>query len=351
MAIVQIDATFAAGSSLQATGYTFIRQVEFKSGVVVTLRWPDFKTTLLAKGLRLQYLRTEEDYTIFAMDNSITYTCRLIQLAYSGTYPFQNFSPDYNQAQNDSGVAEFEASFKNSGNTLVTSVNSVASFVSGYNSTSNGTRASILATVYTEPLSAAQRSVASSSASDASAGTGARTILITYYDNTMAGPFTETVTLNGTSNVNTVASNIRFVESMRVLTAGSAGNNQGTITVFNASAGGGGAMGTVAVNDNQTNWCHHYIGVNKAFFLSQVVCGNQGGSAGSLTVLKTTPTVSNSTDFVVIPQIRTDTGVTTSVDFKSPISVSGPARVILQIKQDATSGTNNWFAGFAYQEV
>jgi hypothetical protein len=167
----------------------------------------------------------------------------------------------------------------------------------------------------------------------------------------MAGPFTETVTLNGTSNVNTVASNIRFVESLRVMTAGSAGNNQGTITIFNATAGGGGAMGTIAINDNQTNWCHHYVGLNKNWFLTQVMCGNQGGSNGSLTVLRTTPTVANSTDLVIIPQIRVPAGTTDVVGFSAPIKVTGPARVLLQIKQDAASGTNSWFAGFSYQEV
>lgn len=352
MAIVQANAALVAGAIFQATGAKFVvRQVEFRSGVVITLRWPDFKTTMVAKGLKLQFLETDEDYTIFAIDNNITYTCRLVQLAYSSAYPFANYSPDYDQALNDAGVAEFEASFKSVGNTLVTSLDSVASFVSGYSSTSNSTRAAIMATSYTEPLAAAQRSIASSSAADTSAGTGARTVRITYYTSTMAGPFTEDITLNGTANVNTVATNIRFVESLRVMTAGSGGNNAGTITMFNATAGGGGVLGTIAVNDNQTNWCHHYIGLNKTFFLSQVVCGNQGASGGSLTVLNTFPTISNATDYVVIPQVRTIPGATTSLDFESPIRVSGPARVLLQIKQDSGSGTNNWFAGFAYQEA
>lgn len=330
---------------------SFTKVVQFNSGVVITLRWPDLKPLVLAKALRLQYVEYDDSYTIFAHDGEVVYTCSLIKLSASSTYPFSNYTPDYDQTQNDTDVAEFEASYKASGNTLVSAANGLVSFVSGYSATSNTTRASILATAYTEPASAAQRSVSSSSASDTSAGTGARTVRITYYDTTMAGPYTETVTLNGTGNVNTVATNIRFVESMQVLTAGSAGNNQGTITLFNSTAGGGGTMGTIAINDNQTNWCHHYIGVNKSLFLSQVLCGNQGSSAGALTVLRTTPTVSNSTDYVIIPQIRTVVGETVSVDFKSPISVTGPARIILQIKQDASSGTNNWFAGFSYQEV
>jgi hypothetical protein len=330
---------------------SFTKQVQFHSGVVVILRWPDFKPLALAKALRIQYVEYDDGYTVFAHDGDVVYTCDLIKLASSATYPFANYTPDYDRTQNDTDVAEFEASYKSGGNSLVRAVDGLVDFVSGYSATSTNTRASILATAYTEPLSAAQRSISSSSTSDTAAGTGARTVRITYYDNTMAGPLTETVTLNGTTAVNTVASNIRFIESLQVITAGSGGNNAGILTMFNTTAGGGGALGTVAINDNQTNWCHHYVGVNKTFFLSQVVCGNQGSCSGNLTVLTTTPTVANSTDFVVIPQIRIPPGETTSVDFKSPISVTGPSRVILQIKQDAASGANNWFAGFSYQEV
>jgi hypothetical protein len=175
--------------------------------------------------------------------------------------------------------------------------------------------------------------------------------LITYYDQTMAGPFTETVTLNGTANVNTVASNICFIESIRVVTAGSGGNNAGTLTLFISTAGGGGTLAQVAVNDNQTNWAQHYVAKDKTMLLNQVVFGNQGASAGNITILKTTPTVSNSTDFVIAPQIRAQPGVTQALDFKSPLRITGPARVLLFVKQDSASGTNNWFAGFAYQEM
>ena len=48
-------------------------------------------------------------------------------------------------------------------------------------------------TTYTEQTTNAQRSFASSSANDTAAGTGARTIKITYYDASGNGPYTETV--------------------------------------------------------------------------------------------------------------------------------------------------------------
>lgn len=330
---------------------SFFKQVQFNSSVVVTTRWPDFKPLVLSKALRIQYVEYDDSYTIFAHDGGVAYTCGLIKLAASAAYPFANYTPDYDRTQNDTDVAEFEASYKSSGNSLVVASSSAASFVAGYGFSILNSRTSIMASTYTEPLTESQRSISSSSVSDAAAGTGARTVRMVYYDNTMAGPFTEDVTLNGTSNVNTVAANIRFIESIRVLTSGSGGGNAGTLSVFNATAGNGGLLASLPAGDNQTNWCHHYVGVNKSCFLSQVICGNQGMSSGNLTVLQTSPSISNSADRVVIPQIRVPAGMTTSVEFKSTIQVTGPTRLLLQVKQDSPSGLNNWFAGFSYQEA
>jgi hypothetical protein len=329
----------------------YTKLVSFNSGPSITLRWPDFKATVVSKGIRIQYVEVEDSYLVFSLDSLISYSCTLIKTDFSSTYQFTDNTPDYSQSQNDTDVVEFETYYKPSANTLIKSDGGSASFVSGYSSTSSIARAGIFATPYTEQLTNAQRSVSSSSASDTAAGTGAQTILITYYDQTMSGPFTETVTLNGTANVNTVGTNICFIESMRIQTVGSLGNNQGTISLFISAGGGGGTIGTIAVNDNQTNWCHHYVAKDKTLFLTQVLGGNQGSSNGSLTVLKTTPTISNSTDLVIIPQLRVPSGTTESVAFSSPVRVSGPARIQLQVRQDAASGNNNWFAGLAYQEV
>lgn len=144
------------------------------------------------------------------------------------------------------------------------------------------------ATAYTEPASAAQRSMASASANDAAAGTGARTVRLTYFDGTGAGPFTEIVTLNGTTPVNTVATNIRFIESLVVLTVGSGGANAGIITLFGSTAGGGGTVGTIgvgnivtAIGDLRTLWCHHYSPINTKVEFSTVVASIQSGGSGT----------------------------------------------------------------------
>jgi len=143
------------------------------------------------------------------------------------------------------------------------------------------------ATPYTEPTAAAQRSFASSSANDASAGTGARTVKVTYFDSTGAGPFTETVTLNGTTPVNTVATNIRFIESLEVVTAGALGSNAGTVTLYGSTGGAGGTVGSIGYatvvagrGDNRTLWAHHYVAAGWKAALATLEVGiHSGGSA------------------------------------------------------------------------
>lgn len=164
-------------------------------------------------------------------------------------------------------------------------------------------------TVYAEPASAAQRSISSSSASDTAAGVGARTVKITYYDNSGVGPLTETVTLNGTTAVNTVATNIRFIEKMEVVTAGSSLFNIGTITLFVSTAGAGGTIGTIGVGniitgvgDNQTFWAHHYVAAGFTAQLSVLVIGIQSGGSGTngqFFVRSAQPLVANTAEVIV----------------------------------------------------
>lgn len=144
------------------------------------------------------------------------------------------------------------------------------------------------ATPYTEPAAAAQRSIASASANDTAAGTGARSVRITYFDGAGNGPLTETVTLNGTTPVNTVATNIRFIESMVVLTVGTGGTNAGVITLYGSTGGAGGTVGTIGTGnivtgqgDLRTLWCHHYSPINTKVEFSTVVASIQSGGSGT----------------------------------------------------------------------
>jgi hypothetical protein len=74
-----------------------------------------------------------------------------------------------------------------------------------------------------------QLEVISSDTDDTSAGTGARTVELQGLDSSW-NVLTETVTMNGTSAVTTTGSFLRIFRA-RVVTAGSSGRNEGTITI------------------------------------------------------------------------------------------------------------------------
>lgn len=79
------------------------------------------------------------------------------------------------------------------------------------------------------PSSGVQMSIVSTSTADAAAGTGIRTARIHYLDADLAVQ-TEDVTLNGTTPVLTVATDIRFIQCFHALTVGSGAKAAGEIT-------------------------------------------------------------------------------------------------------------------------
>jgi len=208
------------------------------------------------------------------------------------------------------------------------------------------------ATTYTEPGSAVQRSVSSSSASDTSAGTGARTVEITYYDNTLAGPFTVTLTLNGTTAVNTGVTDIRFIESIKIKTVGSNGSNVGIITLFGSTGGGGGTVGTIAAADNQTFWAHHYIAVSKTAslrtFLNGVRGGNQGGGFHGR---KINPLLANDVEIQITDELRVAAGSSSVLrTYDSPITIVGPSKFTVFVFPEG-SNTLTWHSSFDMVEA
>lgn len=76
-----------------------------------------------------------------------------------------------------------------------------------------------------------QMSLVSTSAQDAPVGTGVSQVEVQYLDNN-GNPATETVTMNGITAVDTNATNIRFVQYIHTMAAGSSLLAVGTITIF-----------------------------------------------------------------------------------------------------------------------
>lgn len=211
----------------------------------------------------------------------------------------------------------------------------------GYVATTALTKVAMRATVYTEQTSNAQRSVVSGSASDTSAGTGARTVKFVYYDSTGAGPFTETVTLNGTTAVNTVATDICFIEEMEVVTVGSGGSNVGIISLKAATGGGGATIGSIAVGDNVTYWAHHYVPTSKAAYITSLWVGHNGtvvGSGGLFVLQAQVIGVANAVDASIAGFTRLyGQSSTISRNYGTAIKVMGPARIVMYVTPESSS--------------
>lgn len=242
------------------------------------------------------------------------------------------------------GISELTVLTDSAGRIITSSLTGYgADFAFGDITTSALTRVLVKRTTYTEQTTNAQRSVASASANDASAGTGARTVRITYLDSTGAGPYTETLTLNGTTGVNTVATNICFIEQIEVLTAGSTGSNVGIITLYSAINKGGVAIGTISATNNQTFWAHHYVPIGKTCNITGISCGHNGTTVGSgalFTINAKYFTITNAVESQVSDFVRLYGQTSTFArTYSSPIKVVGPARLQVYVTPETASST------------
>jgi hypothetical protein len=210
-------------------------------------------------------------------------------------------------------------------------------------SLTGGTTA-VRATTYNEQTANAQRSLVSSNANDTSAGTGARKVKVTYLDQTGAGPYTEIVTMSGTTPVNMTATNVCFVERMDVDKAGSGGKNAGIITLKTGTGGTGTEIGSIAVGDNETFWAHHYT---PAGGLSTYITGTSVAhtgidlTTGATFIIKSKPI--NLTDAVerqvsdFMRLIGNESGLARA--YATPIKILGPARSTMYATSEALAAT------------
>lgn len=229
---------------------------------------------------------------------------------------------------------------------------STPGFTQGNITTASKATFAVRSTAYTEQTSNAQRSIVSASANDTAAGTGARTVKITYL--TLAGVLnTETVTLNGTTPVNTVATDICYIEKMEILTAGSGGVAAGIISLKAATAGGGATIGTIAAGQTQTYWAHHYVPAGKTCNITSQWGGHTGttvGSGATFTIRALAQNVANAVERQVSDSFRLY-GQSSSVqrNYGSPIQIPGPARLVTYVLPE-TSTSTNYRASFDYYE-
>jgi len=126
-----------------------------------------------------------------------------------------------------------------------------------------------------------QMSVVSTSANDTAAGTGTRTIEIHYLDANLADQ-SETVTLNGVTPVLTVATNIRFIQCMHVLTYGTGKAAAGTITAYVGAQN----YAEISTGKLRCSSSVRMVPAGKKMIVNTIHAGSSSGAAGASTIIE-----------------------------------------------------------------
>lgn len=187
--------------------------------------------------------------------------------------------------------------------------------------------------------------IASGSANDTLAGTGAQKIKITYFKADGSGPFTETDNMQGTTgffSTNTMA----FIERAEVVQVGSGGVNAGAINIANLAPLS--TMANIAVGENETYYAHHFVPLGKTGYITGFNYGSTATAAGQggifsmkrqLIPLATNPKLSVAGDLSLV-----GTSSEENIKFMTPIVVVGPAIITTNVTPDsATANTFNAF--------
>lgn len=124
---------------------------------------------------------------------------------------------------------------------------------------------------YVFPSAGIQMQVVSTSANDTAAGPNARTIKITYLDSSY-NQQTETITLNGVTPVNTIATNIFRINDFRVVTNGSFGvTAAGNLSI--QSVGGATTYARITAGGNIERRLVYTVPLGYNFFITDWMSG------------------------------------------------------------------------------
>jgi hypothetical protein len=336
--------------------------VHFDGATNISSVWTAFKASATSKNIPIQYEDDGVIYSIFAFDGLAVYTC----LIWKDTVP-DGVAQTYSQAQNDIDKADFETNYKPKANKRTLATDSQGRLVTTYEASAATRSGSIVGAIqaasaafqrvtratYTEQSVNRQCSIRSSSVNDTAAGTGARTMKLTYYDVTGEGPFTETVTLAGTTWVNFTNSNICFIEKLRCITQGSSDDivvmNIGTITLNNAINGTGSTIITIPAADGETFMAQHHVPPGITCYVTRIGASRAVGNIeGRLWVYTTKIPVANQSPTLFCDVMLVDQNV--SVKFDVPMPVVGPAKIACWIAPTANQATYYYTAIEYYEE-
>jgi hypothetical protein len=170
--------------------------------------------------------------------------------------------------------------------------------------------------------------------------------------------------------VNTVATDIRFIESMIVIETGATGWNAGVIQLWTMPGGAGTEIGRIqdgvgsgiasnrdrlpnvpAQGDNRTFWTHHYVRTGFQAVIILMTAGLKGNQSGQFYVRARNPTLGISPDVQIVPTLRVGAPGQNSIlaQLAIPVAIEGPAIVTMFASQDGGGG-NRFHAGFSFSE-
>jgi hypothetical protein len=192
------------------------------------------------------------------------------------------------------------------------------------------------------PAAALQMTVSSADADDTSAGTGARTVLITGLDANYA-VISETVTMNGQTAVTTTNSFLR-INAMLVTTAGTSLANEGIIYIGTGTVTSGvpaTIYNVIAAGFNNSTSSQYTVPAGYTGYLTVARIG-LAQDAGTTLITARTRFVGTNGIALTGPVIVTNNGIST-IDFPYPIAIVEKTR----IQGEAIGGAaDNEAAGF-----
>lgn len=200
--------------------------------------------------------------------------------------------------------------------------------------------------IWVAPTTARIHNIASSSANDTSAGTGARTIRVFGLTSWSTAEVSEDITMNGTTNVPTNNSYV-IIHRMRVLTKGATATNAGTITATAVTD----ATVTAQINpgEGQTQMTIYGIpSTQTAYMYDYYATALKANTTGAVDVsLRFNPEPDvQLTNYLVkhtVGLIMAGTSALTN-EFRPPNGFTGPG--ILKIQAIGSANNNDISAGF-----
>lgn len=191
-----------------------------------------------------------------------------------------------------------------------------------------------------------QIAVASDDIADDSTGTGVQTLHMHYLDINLDEQ-SEEIILNGTSSVNSVATDIRFIQCMHIGDVGTGRKAAGNISATN----GGVTYSYIKAGDRRCTSSARRVPAGKVLKVSQIYAGSASGTADAVATVKMVLTAIGVHDFtedgITIPQagISVQDG-SESLNLKPPVEVPAGVVVAFEATTDKASTVTAGFLGY-----